>query len=94
MGWFSNPPPKAKAAGKIAKCPTCRKSLLACPGHTRAKGTAEKAKVQVQDKNGRTRTVTKNTGNTIRDGITWCGCGCRVISGRCTNATCSTNKGS
>lgn len=82
-----------KAPAKTTKCPTCKKSLLACPGHYADKGTPEKTKVKIEDKNGRTRTVTKNTGNTIRNGITWCACGCRRVGGRCTNFTCSTNRG-
>lgn len=95
-GWpvsWGKPAPKPKATGKIQKCPTCKKSLLACPGHTRGKGTPVKEKVKVEDKNGRPRTVTRNTGQTERGGITWCSCSCRVINGRCTNATCSTNRG-
>ena len=90
MGWLSSS--KKPAATKVAKCPTCKKSLLACPGH-RDGGVKEKEKVKVEGKDGRTRTVTRNTGNVIRDGITWCACGCRRINDRCTNAGCSTNQG-
>lgn len=96
MGWLSGPPKKAPVKGKGApsksgKCPTCKKSLLSCAGHYADRGTAEKARVQVTDSRGKTRTVTKNTGNTVRAGITWCGtCSCRVMNGTCSNVTCST----
>lgn len=94
MGFFSSSKkaPAKRAATKVAKCPTCKKSLLACDGH-RDGGVKEKEKVRVEGKDGRTRTVTRNTGNTIRDGIVWCACGNRRIDDRCMNATCSSNRG-
>jgi hypothetical protein len=75
----------------MAKCMLCRKSLFRCRCYESG-GIAEKTTAQVKDKNGRTRTVTRNTGNTVRNGNTWCGtCSCRVLDGRCTNVQCSQN---
>lgn len=84
-----------KGTAKTAKCPTCKKSLLTCPGHYATTGEKIKEKVKVEGKDGRTRTVTRNTGHTVRDGIVWCGiCSCRRINDRCTNAGCSSNAAS
>lgn len=70
----------------------CRKSLLRCNCHARPT-TAEKAKTQVKGRDGRTRTVTRNTGNRVDgNGRAWCKCGCLVRGGQCSNITCSTRK--
>lgn len=76
------------------RCMHCKKSLLACGGRCWDKsGEPEKAKTKVKGKDGRTRTVTKKTGNTIKNGFTWCGsCSCRVNNGTCSNVTCSTRR--
>jgi hypothetical protein len=106
MGWWTDPvgskPGRAKGPKKkdnsprvenADKCPICRKRYGTC-AHTATKTTAVKAKVQVTDKNGKKRTVTKNTGvNVDARGIQWCGtCNCRVMNNQCTNITCSTRK--
>lgn len=78
----------------MARCMQCRKSLLRCACHSNpTKPVREKAKVT--DKNGRTRTVTRNSKTVSVDGrgIEWCTkCSCRVLNNQCTNATCSTRR--
>ena len=76
----------------MARCMGCNKSLFRCRCHSGG-GTPEKEQVKVKGKDGRTRSVTRNTGNTVNGGVTWCGrCSCRVLNGRCTNVTCSSHR--
>ena len=72
-----------------SKCGICHKYTCRCSRN--GKGTPQKAKVKVENKHGKTVTVTRNTGNTVRNGIVWCSCGCRVNNGRCSNVQCSRN---
>ena len=76
-----------------SRCMHCRKPLLRCGGRCwDTEGEPEKEKARVKGKDGRTRTVTRNTGRMLRRGVLWCSCGCRVIDDRCTNVTCSTRR--
>lgn len=77
----------------MARCIICRKPGLRC-GCWDKPAQAETQKVTVKSpKTGRTSTKTVKTGNTTRNGFTYCGkCTCRVNNGKCSNVTCSTNK--
>ncbi|HEY8590204.1 MAG TPA: hypothetical protein VIL55_11695 [Naasia sp.] len=72
----------------------CRKSLLRCDCWSNpTKPVKETTKVKGKD--GRERTVTRNSKTVTVDarGIEWCArCRCRVMNGTCSNVTCSTRK--
>jgi hypothetical protein len=88
VGLFSGSKPS-----KSEKCPHCRKPQLVCKCYAN-KVTPLKEKAKIKDSRGHTRTVTRNSNVGVdARGINWCGtCSCRVINGRCSNRTCSTNR--
>lgn len=78
----------------MSRCLGCKKSLLRCSCWTKdTKPIREKAKVT--DRNGRARTVTRNSKTARVDarGNEWCtACSCLVTDGVCANVTCSTRR--
>lgn len=85
--------PAAKAPPK-ERCPLCRKGPRDCRC-AMPDMTPNKAKVKVEGKDGRTRTVTKRTGtSTDARGIEWCDtCSMRCHHGVCMNVRCPTRRG-